>query len=93
MKLDLAIQIVIEAVEEAVEGQLEISEDTELWGGDPKLDSMKIVEICVSLEDAADEQGFDFDWTSESALSKSRSMFRSVKSLAEEFFAQSERGV
>jgi len=51
---------------------------------------MKLVEVCIALEDVADENGFDFDWTSEMAMSKSRSMFRTVQSLAEEFLNQSE---
>ena len=38
----------------------------------------------------ADENGFEFDWTSEATMSKSRSMFRSVAALAEEFASQSE---
>ena len=90
MDLKQALKIVVEVVKEAVEGQLEIDAETELWGGDPVLDSMKIVEICVSLEDAAEDLGFEFDWTSETALSKSKSMFRSVTSLAEEFLVQWE---
>ena len=51
---------------------------------------MKLVEVCLALEDLADEHGFEFDWTSEAAMSKSRSMFRSVVALAEEFASQSE---
>ena len=51
---------------------------------------MKLVELCLLLEDIADENGFEFDWMSESALSKSRSIFRSVAALAEEFTNQSE---
>ena len=49
-----------------------------------------LVEVCVALEDLADEHGFEFDWTSESAMSKSKSMFRSVATLAEEFSKQSD---
>ena len=26
---------------------------------------MKLVEVCLALEDLADEHGFEFDWTSE----------------------------
>ena len=51
---------------------------------------MNLVEVCLSLEDLADDHGFEFDWTSESAMSMSRSMFRSVAVLAEEFSRQSE---
>jgi hypothetical protein len=49
---------------------------------------MKLVELCLALEDIAGEIGFAFDWTSETAMSRSRSMFRSAGSLATEFFAQ-----
>ena len=52
---------------------------------------MKLVEVCLALEDIADEHEFEFDWTSESAMSKSRSMFRTISSLSEREFAnQSE---
>lgn len=54
------------------------------------LDSMKLVEVCLALEDLADEHGFEFDWTSDAAMSKSRGMFRSVSALSEEFASQSE---
>ena len=37
----------------------------------------------------ADDNGFEFDWASEAAMSKSRSMFRNVLALAEEFSKQS----
>jgi len=36
----------------------------------------------------ADDQGFSFDWTSEAMLSRSRSVFRNVGSLADEFVRQ-----
>ena len=68
----------------------EITEDMQLIGGESLLDSMKLVEVCLALEDLADEHEFEFDWTSEAAMSKSRSMFRSVGALAEEFANQSE---
>ena len=70
---------------------LTISEDTALIGDGSVLDSMKLVELCLVLEDMADEQGFAFDWTSETAMSRSRSMFRTAGSLASEFIAQGGR--
>jgi len=68
----------------------DVQPDMPLIGGDSALDSMKLVELCVRLEDEADELGFAFDWTSENAMSKSRSMFRTVASLSEEFANQSK---
>lgn len=90
MNIKQAKEIVISQISEALEGNAKISEGMQLIGGESLLDSMKLVEVCLALEDVADEHGFEFDWTSESAMSKSRSMFRSVAALAEEFANQSE---
>jgi acyl carrier protein len=65
----------------------EVSESTPLIG-DGGLDSMKLVELCLSLEDMATDSGFEFDWTSEAAMSRARSMFRSAGALAQEYIAQ-----
>jgi acyl carrier protein len=89
MNIEQAKEIVIRAINDALEGKAEISEDMQLIGGGV-VDSMKLVEVCLALEDLADEHGFEFDWTSDAAMSKSRSMFRSVSALSEEFASQSE---
>lgn len=49
---------------------------------------MKLVELCLALEDKAPDLGFEFDWTSDAAMSNSRSMFRTAGSLATEFINQ-----
>lgn len=67
-----------------------LSPNTNLIGAGAVLDSMSLVELCLALEDIADEHGFEFDWTSDVTMSKSRSMFRTVSTLAEEFANQSE---
>ena len=67
-----------------------ITTDTKLVGDGSLLDSMKLIELCILLEDKSLELGFEFDWTSESALSKSRSMFKSADSLIKEFIKQME---
>ena len=90
MNIEQAKEIVISAINDALEGQVEITEEMQLIGGESLLDSMKLVEVCLTLEDLADEHEFEFDWTSEAAMSKSRSMFRNVAALAEEFASQSE---
>ena len=90
MNIEQAKEIVISTIHNALEGKAEITENMKLIGGEPLLDSMKLVEVCLALEDLADEHGFEFDWTSEAAMSKSRSMFRSIITLAEEFANQSE---
>jgi acyl carrier protein len=65
-----------------------VSAETRLIGDESLLDSMKLVELCLSLEDMAVDLGFEFDWTSDAAMSKSRSMFRNAGSLADEFLSQ-----
>jgi hypothetical protein len=62
--------------------------EDQLMGGESPIDSFSLVEICVQLEDLAVEAGFEFDWTSDSAMSHSRSIFHSVESLQTEFLRQ-----
>ena len=67
---------------------LTVTDDMPLIGGESVLDSMKLVELCLALEDKAADMGFEFDWTSDAAMSRSRSMFRTAGSLASEFISQ-----
>lgn len=67
---------------------LNIGPDTPLIGDGAVLDSMRLVELCLLLEDLASELGFTFDWTSESAMSRTRSMFRTLDALVQEFVSQ-----
>lgn len=69
---------------------LTVADDMPLIGGESVLDSMKLVELCLALEDKAADMGFEFDWTSDAAMSRSRSMFRTAGSLAAEFISQME---
>jgi len=90
MNTKQAKEIIISVINVALDGKVKINENMQLIGGESLLDSMKLVEVCLALEDIADEHGFEFDWTSEAAMSRSRSMFRSIAALAEEFANQSE---
>jgi len=65
-----------------------ISSDTPLIGDGSLLDSMRLVELCLLLEDKAFELGFEFDWTSDATMSRSRSMLRTAGALANEFVVQ-----
>lgn len=89
MNKEEAVVIVVAIINDLLQGGVEIKEDMQLIGGESLLDSLKLVELCVELEELADERGFEFDWTSENAMSKSRGMFRTVGALAEEFARQS----
>ena len=82
---------IINLIEGLLEGNTEeITGDMQLVGGNAMLDSMKLVEVCLELEDLAEEHGFEFDWTSETAMSKSRGMFRTIDALTDEFVSQME---
>ena len=78
-------QIILDGIEDKT---IQVTDDTPLIGDGSVLDSMKLVELCLTLEDFAEEKGFEFDWTSDQAMSRSRSMFRTAGSLASEFINQ-----
>ena len=78
-------QIILDGIEDKT---IQVTDNTSLIGDGSVLDSMKLVELCLTLEDFAEEKGFEFDWTSDQAMSRSRSMFRTAGSLASEFIDQ-----
>ncbi len=65
-----------------------VTDNTQIIGSEGVLDSMRLVELCLKLEDLGEEIGFDFDWASNATLSRSRSMFRTAKTLSDEFLTQ-----
>ena len=90
MNIKQATEIVVKIVKKELKDKnIKVNEKTPLIGGKSLLDSMKLIEVCVKLEDYAEENSFEFDWTSSKAMSKSLSMFRNVGELAKEFQKQS----
>ena len=79
---------VVQATYDETKIKAVLNETTPLVGSESILDSMGLVQVCLALEDKAEEIGFNFDWTSESAMSKSKGMFKTVTALAEEFHNQ-----
>ena len=69
---------------------LTVTDHMPLIGGESLLDSMKLVELCLALEEKAEDMEFEFDWTSDAAMSRSRGMFRTAGALAMEFLSQME---
>tara|TARA_B110000196_G_C20901623_1_gene546205 strand:+ start:82 stop:378 length:297 start_codon:yes stop_codon:yes gene_type:complete len=69
-----------------------ITKKTPLIGGESEsesiIDSVDLVDMCLSLEDFAVELGFEFDWTSEKAMSATNSIFKDAGSLSKEFIRQ-----
>jgi acyl carrier protein len=82
------VEKVIEIVKLISKTQQEISSKSELVGDDKVLDSLLLVELCIRLEDFANSENFEFDWTSSEAMSKSKSMFRNIAALAAELSNQ-----
>lgn len=61
-----------------------LSEATPLIGAGTVLNSRGLVELLVALEEFSEEKlHVHFDWTSDSAMSTSRSVYRTVASLAD----------
>lgn len=92
MEVTNAKAVVVEKIRALIESDADdraFDDRAPLIGEDSLLDSMKLVELCLALEDHASDLGFTFDWTSETAMSRFRGMFRSIGALAEEFARQS----
>ncbi len=85
------IEQIIKEIREILEDEsIELDKNTPLIGDDSPLDSMNIVNLCIRLEEISEEQGFNFDWTGET-MSKSKSMFKSIENLANEFSTQKSK--
>ena len=82
---------IIEFLYEILEGiEISLDEDSHLVGSSTAIDSMSLVQLCIKLEEVAIAEGFTFDWTSEKAMSNLNSIFRSPKSISEEFNTQQQ---
>lgn len=60
-----------------------ISEDTVIFGKEGVLTSLMLVELMLALEDFCTENGIEFVWASDSAMSQRRSVYRTVASLTD----------
>ena len=83
-------KIVIDTLIKIVSSGAVINSDSSLIGEKRILDSFGLVEFCVSLEENLKNSQIQFDWTSDTAMSKSSSMFKNVKSLCEEIYNQNK---
>jgi len=90
MNLNESKKIILKTVSKILNKKIKNTENLILIGKDSPFDSMKLVEVCVALEDIAEKKGFEFEWTSAATMSKSSSIFRNINSLAEEFYNQSK---
>ena len=51
---------------------------------------MNLVQICIELEEKANDEGFQFDWTSEKAMSILNSIFKTPETLTKEYNRQKQ---
>ena len=85
----ITIEEVLDIIKTSIEDDdIEINANSNLVGGNSMLDSMGLVQTCIALEDKSQEHGFNFDWTSEKAMSTMSSVFRTPSSLAQEYNRQ-----
>lgn len=61
-----------------------LSPDTPLIGSSSVVSSRELVELLLAVEEFSEAKlGVRFDWTSDSAMSEARSIYRNVGSLTE----------
>lgn len=88
----VAYESALRVIQTVVGQAQQVRPDAALIGESGLVDSMKLVEICLALEDESQALGFSFDWTSDSAMSAASSVFRTAASLADEFARQCQAG-
>jgi acyl carrier protein len=62
--------------------------DITLIGPQGLLDSLRLVELALGLEDYAYELGFDFIWSNDKIFSTVDSIFMNLESIVNEFYSQ-----
>lgn len=67
-----------------------VGADTPLIGEGGILDARSLVQLCLALEDIANDAGFDFGWST-AAFAQTNSMFRTAGALAAGFVRQASR--
>lgn len=73
-----------EILEREGQGEIsEITEETPIWGREGTFSSLMLVELMLTLEDFCTENRLRFVWTNDAAMSKCRSVYRSVGSLTD----------
>ena len=91
----LTTEEILDILKDIIESEEEknnLNSSTPLVGPNSTMDSMSIVQLFLALEEKASEIGFDFDWTSEKAMSSMNSIFKSPQTLTEEFNRQLKIG-
>ncbi|MEN8121825.1 MAG: hypothetical protein ABFS35_15850 [Bacteroidota bacterium] len=84
MEKNEAKEIVINAVKEYIDDEsVQINESAILLGNDAVVDSIGLVNLIVDIESALAEKDIEITLTSEDAMSRRKSPFRSVETLSD----------
>ena len=84
MKKEEAVQVVIEAVKGYLDDEnTAVNETTILLGNNAVVDSIGLVNLIVDIESILSDKGLELTLTSEDAMSRRKSPFRSVETLAD----------
>ena len=78
----------INLIDITIQEKLGLNEHTPLIGVNSSIDSMNLVQICIALEEKSEEDGFEFDWKSEKAMSVLNSIFKTPETLTKEYNRQ-----
>lgn len=82
---------VLAAIRDATEDLgIAVGNESPLAGEGGMLDTRALVQLCLALEDIANDAGFDFGWST-AAFTQPNSMFGSVGTLVAGFIRQSQR--
>jgi len=84
MKRQQIIEILFRTMKDNIVSQdITITEESNLLGDSSPLDSMGLVNFLVDVESVFQEEGYETQLTSEKAMSKRQSPFRSISTLAD----------
>lgn len=93
IEVTFVLEKIRELIEEDEKTNINIGSESLLIGGEPNMDSMNLVQLCLALEEKAMEMGFEFDWTSEKAMSELNSIFKTPATLTSEFNRQFKKSL
>tara|TARA_B100001989_G_scaffold10088_1_gene6522 strand:- start:4681 stop:4959 length:279 start_codon:yes stop_codon:yes gene_type:complete len=91
--MQLTTKQLIDLIKDIIEDDFDINPDEPLIGGNSLIDSMALVQVCIALEEKSLVEGFNFDWTSEKAMSSMNSIFRTPRTLVDEYNRQLEKNI
>ena len=86
MEFDAILVIIIKSCQSYFEDNeqiVDVDANTTLFGENSELDSMGLVNVVVDIESRLLDEGYEISLTSEKAMSRKNSPFRTITTLAE----------